>query len=161
MGIDDNNDDGLGGRSRFRREINESWRWGGRLVELPQWHLDAVPLPDNVRDAVEVGRTISSYAALKRQVAFIDGRLRALEDDEKDAIERVLNHPPKMPHADDVWRAWYNRLVSDGDVAIDGFLAEFPNAERQTLRQHVRNARTKPRGLERYLREQYGIPEED
>jgi ribosome-associated protein len=149
---DEEHDDGLGGRSRRRREVNETARWGAELARIPAWHLDAIPLPDHVRAAVDEARRITSHRARERQVAFVDGLLRNLEPDEQAAIERALAKPGAAPVAARE-NPWVERLITGGDEAVEALLAERSDLERQHVRQLVRQAKKtgKRDGLARLL----------
>jgi ribosome-associated protein len=149
MGTDEEHDDGLGGRSRRRREVTESNRWGEALVALPRWHRVAIDMRDDLRAAVEEGARIESFIAKRRQVARIDAILRDLDEEQLAAVEAGMANPPPDPasQAD----SWVLRLRARGDEAIDAFVAENPSAERQRLRQLVRGG--KPAALHRYLTE--------
>jgi ribosome-associated protein len=92
MAIDEDNDDGLGGRSRRRREARDA-HFGKQLVEVKEPVLALISLPEEVRKAVLVGRGIKSYAARKRQIAFINKLLRDLEPEELAAIGKALEPP--------------------------------------------------------------------
>lgn len=155
MSYDEQHDDGLGGRSRDRREITAQWRWGATLVLLPAWHLAAIPMPDNLRAAIIVCHGIISPGARKRQIMHIDSIIRDQEPETRDAIERAMNVPPEGSDPDSLVRTWVARLKDGGDAAIDEFVAAFPTADRQQVRQTAR--RGKAGTLERLVRE-YAVP---
>jgi ribosome-associated protein len=151
MAYDEEHDDGLGGRSRSRREVTESWRWGARLVLLPKWHVDAMVMPDKLRAAIAVCRNISSPIARKRQIGHVDSLLRDLEEDVREGIERLLESPPEGRDPDSVVKGWVERLKAGGDDVIDAFVEAFPACDRQRLRQCVRGGKVNT--IERYVRE--------
>lgn len=151
MAHEEQHDDGLGGRSRSRREVSESWRWAERLVALPAWHVRALGLPDVLYDAIVEGRDVPSPIARKRALNRIDSLVRDLDDDVKGALERGIVEPPWEAEPSRVRARWMARLKADGDAAIDAILAEYPAADRQRLRQIVRGG--KENSLARYLDE--------
>lgn len=142
MGMDEDNDDGLGGRSRRRREVTATARFAADLIKLPDWHLAEVPLPDHVREAVDEGRRIGSPIARKRQLGFIDGLLRALELEEQQAIAVAIRAPKRAKRQQqDRIGGWRRRLLDEGDEAVEALLSERPELDRQRVRQLVRNAK--------------------
>ena len=74
----DLNDDiprtGVPSKSQRKREVEALQKLGEELVRLPESQFAALPLPEQLRDAVEQARHIGSHGALKRQRQYI-GRL--------------------------------------------------------------------------------------
>lgn len=154
MSYDEEHNDGLGGRSRNRREVTESWRWGEQLVALPAWHTDAIPMPDDLRKRIDEGRAMTSMIARKRQINHIDSYLRDMDEGDRAAINRGIHERPHGVDPDSLVATWVPRLKAEGDAAIDAFLAAHPAAERQRLRQCVRSG--KDATIEKYVREVMG-----
>lgn len=154
MSYDEQHNDGLGGRSRNRREITESWRWGEQLVALPKWHTDAIPMPDDLRKRIDDCRLMTSKIALKRQINHIDSYLRDMDEDARALVNRGIHERPQGVDPDSIVKSWLPRLKTEGDAAIDAFLEAYPAAERQRLRQCVRSG--KDLTIERYVREFLG-----
>ena len=138
MAIDEEHDDGLGGRSRDRREVTAANRWAGPLCALDAVQLAAAPLPEEVREAVELHRSIPTHRAKNRQAQRIDKLVRILDEDQIAAIDAFLANPA-VAHAEA--DAWVDRLVREGDAALDEWIALHPEADRQQLRRLARNAR--------------------
>lgn len=157
MAEDEEHDDGLGGRSRRRREITEANRWGRRLLQLDDAQIDALGLDDALRDAIVEGRRVRGPAATNRHVAYVDRLVRELDPDTVARIDAFLQRPPDARSAR--LNEWSRRLVGEGDAAVSAFVAQWPDVDVTRLRQLVRNARketTPARGqaaLERYLAE--------
>ncbi|MEQ1507465.1 MAG: DUF615 domain-containing protein, partial [Myxococcota bacterium] len=91
--MDEDNDDGLGGRTRDRRELTAANRWARPLCALSLVELAAAPLPEDLRDAVLLGRSITSYRARDRQYQRIDKLVRDLDDELVAAIDAYLADP--------------------------------------------------------------------
>ena len=151
MSYDEQHDDGLGGRSRNRREVTESWRWGAQLVELPAWHVDAIPMPEDLRKRITECRAMTSMIARKRQINHIDSYLRDMDEVARALVNRGIHERPQGVDPDSLVKAWVPRFKTEGDAAIDAFLTEYPAAERQRLRQCVRSG--KDVTIEKYVRE--------
>lgn len=143
--MDEKHDDGLGGRSRDRREVNEGNRWARALCRLVPREFEAAPLPDEVREAAALLRSLDSPRAIARQIQRVDKLTRLLEDDEIAAIDAFLAKPTVAPRPVDpeavALDAWCDRLIAEGDPALDAWLALHPDADRQRLRTLARNAR--------------------
>jgi ribosome-associated protein len=150
-------------KSRVKREMLALQKLGEALMDLPEHELRALPLPENLREAIELARSLSKRGALYRQKQYI-GRLMREVDTE--AIERAVasTHERRLAEARDFHHieSWRDRILADGESAVDEFLMRHPNADRQRLRALLRQARRARveadsrrarRTLFRYLRE--------
>src|SRR5213076_3205904 len=100
--------------------------------------------PEGLLPHIIETRRITSHVAHKRQLAFLAKQMRREDDETLDAIRDALDE-----HGDTARRETAllhrvetvrERLLADGDVALGELLAEHPHADRQHLRQLVRNA---------------------
>jgi ribosome-associated protein len=66
-------------KSARKREALDLQALGEALIELPQAELDALELPETLRDAVETARGITSHGARLRQRQFIGKLMRNLD----------------------------------------------------------------------------------
>jgi ribosome-associated protein len=153
VAADEQHDDGLGGRSRYRREVSATGRFGAQLVEFTGPELDGLDLPETIREAVDAGRKITSFIARKRQIAHIDSLIRLLEDEEVEAMGEAIaaataEGVPRESAAD----AWTRRLLEEGDPAIDDLVDRHADADRQQIRQLVRNAKKGGAAKDRLVR---------
>ncbi len=132
-------------RSQKRREALDVLALAERLVELPDGQLAAVALPDDLRELVRDSRRITAQIARKRQLQFLAKAMRREEDDVLDAIRGALDKGRDQSRRETAelhrLEAWRERLLEDGDEALAELLDEYPAADRQLLRQLVRNAR--------------------
>jgi ribosome-associated protein len=135
MGMNEDNDDGLGGRSRDRREVSEANRWAGPLCALSDGALRAAPLPDVVREAVAHGRAIRSFRARARQLQRIDKLVRSLEPQQIAALDGFLAEPSEAPDPAEVAA---DALLTGGDEALQAWMAAHPATDRQHLRSLLR-----------------------
>jgi ribosome-associated protein len=150
-------------KTRRKRECDALQELGEQLVSLKNEELEKFDLPGELLDAVLAAKKIRQRGALKRQKQFI-GRL--MRDVDADQIAQRLE---TIRHKDDINNAhfkriekWRDTIIADGDSAISDFMEEYPQADRQHLRQLYRNAineqkKNKPpvsfRQLFKYIRE--------
>jgi ribosome-associated protein len=141
---DDDEEDLGPSRSQRRREALAVFDLGRALVELSDAQLAHVPLSDELRDLVIDSRRITANIARKRQLQFLAKHLRKHED-ELPAIRAALEHDRDGQRRETAKlhriEAWRDRLIAGGDEALEQFLAEHPDADRQRLRQLARRAR--------------------
>ena len=154
-------------RSQNRREALEVLALGETLVELTPAQLARLPIPEGLLEHIEYTKRITSHGARKRQLAFLAKQMRRQDDAVLDAIRDALAKDGDAGKRETaaLHRAETVRdglMGDDGDVAMTELLAAHPGADRQKLRQLVRNAheerkRNKPprayRELFRELRE--------
>ena len=153
-------------RSQQRREALEGLELARQLSELTPQQLSRLPVPDGLLPHIAETRRITSHVAHKRQLQYLAKQMRREDDTTLEAIRDALdvNGNAARVEAAMLHRAesWRERLIADGDAALGELLADYPQADRQHLRQLARNAheeklRNKPphayRELFRELRE--------
>ena len=132
-------------RSQQRRDALAIFDLAERLVDLRERELAAVPMPDDLRDLVRDSRRITAQIARKRQLQFLAKIMRREDDEVLDTIRRALEHDRDEARRDTArlhrLEAMRERLLGEGDEALAELIAEYPDADRQKLRQLVRNAR--------------------
>jgi ribosome-associated protein len=170
-GSGDNGDEMPPSRSQLRREALDVLKLAHALADMSDAQLTRLQLPENIRDEASRAHAMTQQIARKRQTQFLAKHLRKLDDEEIEPIRAALENDKDRArretavlHQSEQWR---NRLVDDGDEALNELIALYPNADRQQLRQLVRQTRTerdqnKPphayRELFRIVRELIGTP---
>lgn len=131
-------------KTQLKREAHAFVDIGIELVALNAAKLVTVPLPDHIQEAINTAQKIKSNAALKRQRLYIGKQLRRLSEDEitpiTEALERINNEALRQNSKFKQLERWRDRLITEGDNALGDLLAEYPAADRQQLRQLIRNA---------------------
>lgn len=153
-------------RSQQRRDALEVFSICEQLVALTDAQLARVPVPEDLLPDIHEARRITSHIAHKRQLSFLAKQLRREDDEVLDAIRDALDEKGEAARRETAVmhriEAWRERLVEEGDPALAELLDQYPDADRQGLRQLVRNSlderkRNKPprssRELFRRLRE--------
>lgn len=109
---------------------------GERLAMLRTERLRKMPISEVLYDALEALKTLKAHEAVRRHKQYI-GKLMRNEDEE--AILNALN-PLTNPTLNRKMELLVERLLTQGDPAINDAVRQYPAAERHTLRQHVRAA---------------------
>ncbi len=162
--LDDFDDDEeLISKSQLKREAHALQALGERLLELPAEQLATVPLPDELARAIDEAKRIKARGALKRHRQYIGKLMRSIEPEPIEAaLEKLASRHAESIALQHRLERWRDRLLEEGDGALAELLEEVPHADRQHLRQLMRNARqererNKPpksnRELFRYLRD--------
>lgn len=166
-GRDDETGEFLGpSRSQNRREALEILALGEKLVSLTDAQLAKLPVPESLLPHIRECRRITAQIAHKRQLQYLAKQMRREDDETLDAIRDALDEKGEAARREVAAmhrvEAWREKLLAEGDDALAQLLDEYPNADRQLLRQLARNTleerkRNKPprafRELYRELRE--------
>jgi ribosome-associated protein len=150
-------------KSQRKRDMTALQKLGQDLTTLGKKQLEKLPLPDTLIAALaEYQRLPNSNEARRRQLQFIG---RVMRDANHDEIQAELDKM-RTPDRTQVRRAqlieeWGDRLLDGEEDDINAFVALWPLAERQAIRQNVRNyskddeeaARVHRRRLMSYIKE--------
>ena len=131
-------------RSQQRREALGVLELAEQLAAQSPAQLEKLPIPEALLPHIEDTRRITAHIARKRQLAFLAKQMRREDEETLDAIRDALDAGSEtskrgvalMHKAED----WRTRLLDGGDAALAALLDEYPAADRQRLRQLVRNA---------------------
>lgn len=150
-------------KSQRKREMQALQALGEQLIAMQERERARFPLSDDLLRAIEESGRISAREARRRHMQYV-GKLMRRED--LDGIQAVFDAMERerlrRDHAFHRLEAWRDRLIEEGDAAIEPLLDEYPAIDRQALRQLIRNARrereqqkppTNARRLFRLLRE--------
>jgi len=128
-------------KTRRKQEMLELQELGVELVGLDERALDALELPDALREAVVQARSVTSFEARRRQLQYIGKLMRRVDPG---PIRAVLDERRAGARAGAaVFRrveSWRERLLNDPD-SLAHLLAEHPSADPSRLRALVESAR--------------------
>jgi ribosome-associated protein len=135
-------DDELPSRSERKRQSRDLQDLGWELVGLPEPELAAMPLPDDVRDAVETARRITSNGALARQRLYIGKLLRRIDTEPiRAALERRGDIDRQRIRREKALEQWRDRLLGDDAAAWTELAALVGPDVLQQMRVLARQAR--------------------
>ena len=131
-------------RSQQRRAALDVLELGEQLVAMTAAQLGRLPIPEGLMPHIRDTQRITSHGARKRQLAFLAKQMRREDDETLEAIRDALDEDGVAARRETAAlhrvEAWRERLLADGDTALAELLEEHPAADRQHLRQLVRNA---------------------
>ncbi|MGL4826599.1 MAG: ribosome biogenesis factor YjgA [Vibrionaceae bacterium] len=128
-------------RSELKRDVEELQKLGEALVELKPAALAKIPLDEELHHAVTQARTFEREAK-RRQLQYI-GKLMRSRDPEpiQDALNVLRNKDNQQAALLHKLETLRNKIVELGDAAINEVVSQFPQADRQKLRQLARVAK--------------------
>lgn len=129
-------------KSQRKRDAQALFELGRELVRLDQATLDRLPLDPRLSEAVAQARKIKSHIAHKRQLQHVAGILRAIDATPiADSLEAIRMEARQLTTRHHRIEAWRDRLLAEGDAALQELLVPGSAIEAQAIRQLVRNAR--------------------
>lgn len=130
-------------KSQIKREAKALQDLAVKLTQLAPNQLQAMPLPENILDAIEQSKKINSPIAKKRHIQLMGGLLLQLDDFA--SIQQAYHHatqtnsPNTAKHK--LIENWRTRLLSDDQQALTEFMQQYHCHDSQSLRQLIRQAR--------------------
>jgi len=141
------------------------------MSTLTSAQLSRLELPENIFKAVHEVSGMPHKGARKRLLKFIAGQLHKIDVDPiTEKLARLENRSAHAIREHHIVERWRDRLISGGNEALATLLDEQPEADRQYLRQLIRNAQkevetNKPpkssRLIYRYLKQLFNFESEE
>jgi ribosome-associated protein len=144
-------------KSERKRLMLALQKLGEKLVNLSPDLLAKIPLEETLRTAILEARTITKHEAKRRQLQYVGRLMRDIDpvpiQSAIDILESKSNLSKAKFHQMERWR---DTLIAEEDEAVQRFLEQYPDTDRQQLRQLVRNAKKALKGADtelfRYIR---------
>jgi len=150
-------------KSSLKRDAHALQQLGTQLVDVPESVWAMLGLPDSLVAALLEARRLHARGGRKRQLQFIGKLMRDVDPEPiRHYFEQERLRARKLARAHHDLEAWRDRLIEEGDPAVEVFLKQHAQADRQHLRQLIRQARKEQaqnrppkssRALFRYIRD--------
>lgn len=131
-------------RTQQRVEALEIRALAEKLVALPPARFAKLPIPEELLPHILETQRIKSHIAHKRQLQYLAKQMRKQSDEVLEAIRLAVDDSGEAVRAQTAQlhliEQWRERLLAEGDAALASLLDEYPSADRQHLRQLIRNA---------------------
>lgn len=151
-------------KTQLKREAEALQKLGTRLTNMGKSQLDELPIDESLKDAIELAQRIrNKREGYRRQLQYIGKLMRTMDCDA--LIAAIAAQDAKHQQANMAFHQLEetrDRIIAEGDKAIEPVMEKYPQADRQRLRQLARSAAkeqksNKPpkaaRELFKYLRE--------
>jgi ribosome-associated protein len=160
---DDDEDQGPS-KSDLKREMKALQELGEAIVKLSKGQLQTIPLEDEkLTEAIHTARRIKSREGLRRQLQYIGKLLRNIDIEPiQQAHQNLLEGRKQETQAFHKLEQLRDQLIENGPNQLGEIIEQYPNADRQHLRQLIMQANkeqkaNKPpaaaRKLFKYMRE--------
>ena len=131
----------LPSRSQLKRENQELRDMGEQLVLLAKSQLEKIALDDSLKAAIQEARRLKNLDARRRQLQYIGKLLRNIDvTDIKYSLEKLNHQSQTFRQHFAKLEEWRDRFINEGNNAIEDFIAQYPEADRQQLRNLQRQA---------------------
>src|SRR5579862_3020666 len=131
----------INSKSQRKEDMLALQKIGESLIKLTDEQLATIDLPENLLTAIQHIKSLHSNEAIRRQLKYIGKIMRQIDTE---LIQQALKHmelihkknTAQFHHIEE----WRTKLLTHGDDALNSFLVDYPNGDRQQLRQLIRNA---------------------
>ena len=127
-------------KTQIKKDMAALFALSEEMSELSAAQLKYLELPDNIYKAVVEVSGMPHKGARKRLLKFITGQLNKIEVEP--ILEKLARMKNKSAHAvreHHIVERWRDKLIAGGNDALTELLNEQPQADRQQLRQLLRN----------------------
>ena len=127
-------------RTQIKKDAEELQKLGEELTKLSTDQLKRMDIPNDLREALIEARSIKSHIAGRRQRQFLGTLMRDVDPEPiRHALLRIDAGRPIESETAKETRMWLDRTATGDPAAIEEFLSACPGADRQKLRQLLRN----------------------
>ena len=128
-------------KSQRKRDAEAAQKLGQNILALSHDAQKSMDLPESLSKALDDARRIRKNSALKRQLQYIGKVMRSVDlEPIQEQYLKLTNHYDKDIKALHHLEKWRDRLLTEGDKALEELLNEMPNIDRQHLRQLIRQS---------------------
>lgn len=140
--IDESLEEELKSKTEVKREMHQLQDFAQRLIEMSKHQRSRLPLSDDLKDAMVLADKITNkHEALRRHIRHTAKIL--LETDLQpihQAMEVMANKHQQETAKFVRLEALRDDLITQGNTAVESLIEDFPNIERQKIKQLIRNA---------------------
>ncbi|MCL1886728.1 MAG: DUF615 domain-containing protein [Betaproteobacteria bacterium] len=131
-------------KSQRKRDMTALQKLGQLLGDAPADRVKRIPLPENLKTAIEEYRKIKSHEGRRRQLQFIGKIMRSLDETNVAAINNAIESWRGQSKAETAAMHLLERQrekLLTQDSALTELLAQYPQTDVPHLRNLIRNAR--------------------
>ena len=128
-------------KSQIKRELQALQDLGKEMTKLGAETLNRIPLPDDVREAIDEYAKMKSFGAQRRQLQLIGKRMNGLDPERvRQAIDLATGESRAAVAAHHKAERLRDKLLAE-DAFLTDFIQTYPTVDVQSLRQTIRSAR--------------------
>ncbi len=161
--MEEENEEKVKSKSEKKREVTALQKLGEKLINLSEEQIKNIEMDEELSEAILFGKTIKKKEALRRHKQFIGSIMRSVDiEPVKKALDQIEFGIQVKNDEFKKTESYRDSLIQGDSKILEEILNEYPDGDRQHIRQLVRNAinekkKNKPpkssRVLFRYLKE--------
>jgi ribosome-associated protein len=126
-------------KSQAKRDMLALQELGEELIQLPLPQLAKIPLPDDLLEAIHFAHSLKSNEARRRHLQYVGKLMRTVDPlPLQEALAKLrLVHRKNVSQFHKVEEC-REELIEKGDEALQKLLENYPDLDRQQLRQLIR-----------------------
>jgi ribosome-associated protein len=127
-------------KSEMKRDMIELQELGERILALPRQKAYGLPLSETMMAAIREADRVGKNEAMRRHMQYIGKLIRSEDIDAiREALDLLDPSSEAYGRVTGQQEQWRTRLIKDPN-ALNEFIEEYPNVDRQHLRTLIRNA---------------------
>ncbi len=139
---DENQTDLRASKSQLKRAAEDAQELGRALLTLTEADWTRLALPDQLVAALREAGRIRAHGALKRHLQYIGKLMRSIDTRPvAEYLATVGAGRRRSAQAHHRLEHWRDRLIDQGDTAIEALLRDYPDVDRRQLTGLVHQAR--------------------
>jgi len=128
-------------KTQRKKAMLELQELGEKLVGLSRSELGKIPLPDDLRRAIDFAQTLKTHESRRRQLQYIGKIIRFVDPEPiKAALQQLQQHSEKNTVLFHQIEEWRHKLLSNKEEALTAFLAVYPDTNSQHLQRLIKHA---------------------
>ena len=132
--------DSVVSKTELKKDSKKIQQFGRKISELSMNNIEAFKFPLNIYEAVIGLKNLKSNSAKKRQVQYLGKLLREFDLTHAFLVMKQLEvSSQKEIQRNNIIEGWRNKLLNNNN-SITEFVDEYPEIDRQSLRQTISNA---------------------
>ncbi len=133
-------------KTEMKNDMNDLQKLGEELVELKPSQLEKIPMPEDLFDAIKDAQHFNKEAK-RRQLQFIGKLMRNIDPEPiQAALDKIRNKHSQNTAVLHKLEQLRDRIVEQGDDAINDALELYPEIDRQRMRTLARQAKKEKGG---------------
>lgn len=128
-------------KTEMKNDMNDLQKLGEELVELKPSQLEKIPMSEDLADAIKDAQRFNKEAK-RRQLQFIGKLMRNIDPEPiQAALDKIRNKHSQNTAVLHKLEQLRDRIVEQGDDAINDAIELYPEIDRQRMRQLARQAK--------------------
>ena len=128
-------------KSQRKKDMHALQNLGKALISLSDSQLAQLPLTPELLELVRFARTLKTHESIRRHLQYIGKHMRHIDATAlQKAIENMQLGTKRQTEEFHKVEEWRDLLIAKGDDALQKLMAEYPDIDRQHVRQLIRKA---------------------